>query len=66
MKGKISAAEPVCVIIDEGKSCGTIRSAAQCAGSVCAIAEKFLGDGSMTDVVGRDGLRAREQTLDLS
>jgi len=23
-------------------------------------------DGSMTDVVGRDGLRAREQTLDMS
>jgi hypothetical protein len=33
---------------------------------VCAIAEKFLGDGSMTDVVGHDGLRAREQTLDMS
>ena len=28
--------------------------------------EVFWRDGSMTGVVGRDGLRAREQTLDMS
>jgi hypothetical protein len=28
--------------------------------------EIFWRDGSMTGVVGRDGLRAREQTLDMS
>jgi hypothetical protein len=42
MKGKISAAEPVCVIIDGKNHAEQFRSAALRARSVCAIAEKFL------------------------
>jgi len=66
MKGKISAAELVCATIDEenypeqfeGPRCVRHRRAPS--------PRNFWRDGSMTGVMGRDGLRAREQSLDRS
>jgi hypothetical protein len=66
MKGKISAAEPVCVIIDEENHAEQFE-APRCVRDRRAPSRRnFWRDRSMTGVVGRDGLRAREQTLDMS
>jgi hypothetical protein len=66
MKGKISAVEPVCVVIDEENHAEQFETP-RCARDRWAPSrKKFLRDGSMTGVVGRDRLRAREQTSDSS
>ena len=66
MKGKISAVEPVCVTIDEENHAEQFEAPRWREIGVRRRGEVFWRDGSMTGVVGRDGLRAREQTLDMS
>jgi hypothetical protein len=66
MKGKIPAAEPVCVIVDEENHAEQFEAPRCARDRRAASRANFWLDGSITVVMGRNGLRAREQTLDLS